>query len=109
MHIFRISFINQGKVYEIYARSVRQGDLYGFVEVEDLLFDQTSGVLVDPVEERLKAEFAAVRRTLIPMHAVLRIDEVARQGQNRILDLDPNAKVTPFPGPLYVPDRKKDT
>ena len=39
MHIFKIVFINQGKVYEIYAKTIRQGDLYGFVEIEDLIFE----------------------------------------------------------------------
>jgi len=108
MHVFRIAFVNRGKVYEIYAKNVRQGELYGFVEIEDLLFDQTSRVLVDPAEERLKSEFSSVRRTLVPMHAVIRIDEVSKQGQNRILDLDKDSKVTPFPGPIYTPDKKKD-
>ena len=35
--IYRISFRNEGKVIEIYARLVRQGELYGFVEVEEIL------------------------------------------------------------------------
>ena len=41
MRVLRISFITQGKVYEIYARRVRQGDLYGFVEVQEILFEKT--------------------------------------------------------------------
>ena len=27
--------MNQGKIYEIYARSIAHGDLFGFIEVED--------------------------------------------------------------------------
>jgi len=108
MKIFKVSFVNHGKVYEIYAKSVRQGELYGFVEVEDLLFDQSSSVLVDPGEERLKSEFAGVRRTLIPMHAVIRIDEAEKKGCSRIVDVDASAKVTPFPGPIYTPDKGSD-
>ena len=34
-HIFRIMFVNQGKVYEVYARKVSHGELFGFIEVED--------------------------------------------------------------------------
>ncbi len=37
MRVFRVAFVNQGKVYEIYARRVRQGEFYGFVEAADLL------------------------------------------------------------------------
>ena len=108
MKIFKVSFVNHGKVYEIYAKTVRQGDLYGFVEVEDLLFDQSSTLLVDPGEERLKSEFAAVRRTHVPMHAVIRIDEVEKKGCSRIVDAEPDSKVTPFPSPIYTPDRGSD-
>jgi len=31
-HIFKGCFTNQGKVYEIYARKVSHGSLFGFVE-----------------------------------------------------------------------------
>ena len=34
-HIFRIYFHNQGQIYEVYARSIYQSDLYGFVEIEE--------------------------------------------------------------------------
>ncbi|MEJ2464956.1 MAG: DUF1820 family protein [Candidatus Thiodiazotropha sp.] len=68
MRIFKIVFLNQGKVYEIFARSVRQGELYGFVEVEDLIFQDSSSLVVDPSAERLKEEFAGVHRTRIPIH-----------------------------------------
>ena len=32
-HIFKVMFVNQGKVYEIYARKVNHGALFGFIEV----------------------------------------------------------------------------
>ncbi len=69
-HIFRIVFANQGKVYEIYARKVSHGSLFGFIEVEELVFGERSSVVVDPGEERIKAEFAGVKRSFLPMHAV---------------------------------------
>jgi hypothetical protein len=50
-------------VYEIYARRVSHGAIFGFVEVEGLLFGERSSVVVDPAEERLQAEFAGVERT----------------------------------------------
>lgn len=108
MRIFRVSFVNQGKVYELYAESVRQGDLYGFVEVEGLIFGESSAVVIDPAEEKLKNEFGGVSRTLIPMHAVIRIDEVEKRGQSKILELDKNANITPFPGGFYPPGKRSD-
>ena len=36
--IYKVLFVNQGKVYEIYARRVSQtGALFGFVEVEEVV------------------------------------------------------------------------
>ncbi len=83
---YRVSFLNHGKVYEIYAREVYQDDLYGFVTVEGLLFGERSQVVVDPSEERLRTEFEGVERFHVPMHALIRIDEVAAVGTPRIRD-----------------------
>lgn len=102
MRIFRVTFVNNGKLYQLHAGNVRQGDLYGFVEIDQLLFNAHTQVVIDPGEERLKAEFAGVSRVIVPMHAVVRIDEVAKQGENKILDAD-GGKVTPFPSPIYTP------
>ena len=98
-------FMNQGKVYEIYARSVSQGGLFGFIEVEKLAFGERSSVVVDPSEERIKSEFSSVIRTYIPMHAVIRIDEVEKQGVSKISKIE-GGNVTQFPIPVYTPSGK---
>ena len=100
-HIFRIMFVNQGKVYEVYARKVGHGDLFGFIEIEELLFGERSSVVLDPSEERIKSEFEGVKRTYLPMHSVLRIDEVKKHGTSKITALEGGANVTQFPIPLY--------
>ena len=100
-HIFRIMFVNQGKIYEIYARRVSHGDLFGFIEVEELLFGERSSVVLDPAEERIKGEFAEVKRTFLPMHSILRIDEVKKHGVSKITALEGGANVAQFPIPLY--------
>jgi hypothetical protein len=48
----------------------------GVVEIEELLFGEASQLLVDPAEKRLKSELQGVKRSLIPIHAVIRSDEV---------------------------------
>ncbi len=106
-HIFKVVFVNQGKVYEIYARKVSHGALLGFVEVEELIFGERTAVVVDPIEERIKAEFEGVRRTYLPMHSVLRIDEVRQQGVSKISTLE-GSNVTQFPIPMYTPDPRPD-
>jgi len=99
-HIFKIMFVNQGKVYEVYARKVSHGGLFGFVEVEELVFGERSSVVLDPTEERVKSEFAGVKRSFLPLHSVLRIDEVKKQGTPKIVALE-GANVAQFPVPLY--------
>ena len=99
-HLFRIVFVNQGKVYEIYARKVSHGGLFGFVEVEELVLDARSSVVLDPAEERIKSEFAGVKRSYLPLHAVIRIDEVRKQGVSKISALE-GGNVTQFPVALY--------
>jgi hypothetical protein len=102
-HIFKIMFVNQGKVYEIYARKVGQGRLFGFIEVEELVFGERSTVVLDPAEERIKSEFTGVKCTMLPMHSILRIDEVKKQGVSKISALEGGANVTQFPMGMYSP------
>lgn len=99
-HIFRIMFVNQGKVYEVYARKVGHGNMFGFIEVEELVFGERSTVVLDPGEERVKGEFEGVKRTYLPLHSVIRIDEVKKQGTAKITAFE-GANVAQFPVPLY--------
>ena len=101
-NIFKVVFVNQGKVYEIYARKVGHGSLFGFVEVEELIFGERSAVVVDPAEERIKAEFEGVKRTYLPLHSVIRIDEVRKGGVSKVSAVE-SSNVTPFPFPVYTP------
>ncbi|MEM7352828.1 MAG: DUF1820 family protein [Acidobacteriota bacterium] len=104
--LYRVSFFNQGQCYEVYARHVSQGGLLGFIEIEELVFGTTTQIVVDPTEEKLQKEFEGVKRVFVPMHSVVRIDEVEKEGVSRISpppegDDDSNVKV--FPVPIYTP------
>ena len=98
-HIFKVIFVNQGKVYEVYARKVSHGSLFGFVEIEELVFGERSSVVLDPGEERLKSEFAGVKRSYLPLQSIIRIDEVRKQGVSKIVALE-GSNVAQFPVPL---------
>ena len=101
-NIYKVIFINQGKVYEVYAKQVTQSGLFGFIEIEQLIFGEKSAVVIDPSEERLKDEFKEVKRTYIPMHSIIRIDEVEKEGIAKIVNLDGAAgQVVGFPGAIY--------
>lgn len=97
--VYRVKFQQQGQVYEIYAREIVHGEMFGFIEVADFVFGERSSVVVDPSEEKLKTEFANVSRIFVPMHAVIRIDEVTRQGVAKISKAEGN--IMPFPQAWY--------
>lgn len=97
--LFKITFANQEAIYEIYARAIKESDMFGFLEVEELVFGEQTALVVDPSEERLKMEFNNVKRTFIPMHSIFRIDEVTKQGTPKMKDnTGYGNKVSPFPG-----------
>ena len=92
--LFRITFLNKGQVYEVYAREVYQSDLWGFIEIEDFVFGERSQMVVDPGEEKLKNEFTGVRRSFIPIQAIVRIDEVEKEG---VATISKGDNIAPFP------------
>ena len=100
--IFRIIFHNQGSIYEVYAHEVSQGGMYACVEVGEITFGERSKLVVDPSDEKLKSEFAGVKRTYIPLHAIVRIDEVEKEGQAKIHPgtEGKGGNVSPFPMPM---------
>ena len=100
--LYKVIFVSQGQVFEIYARKIDQGAMFGFVGVEELVFGERTTVVVDPSEEKIKAEFANVRRTYLPMHSVLRIDEVEKQGKVKVSKVE-GGNVAQFPMPIYTP------
>jgi hypothetical protein len=99
-NIFRVLFHNQNKIYELYAHEVSQASMMGFIEIGQIIFGERSKLLVDPAEEKLKSEFGDVKHTYIPHHSIIRIDEVEKEGKNRIHNSDGSA-ITPFPGSQF--------
>ena len=98
--LYKVTFLSHGKVYELYARRVDSGRLWGFLEVADLVFDVHEGIVVDPTEERLRDEFGSTRVLHLPTQLGLRVEEVEKKGQSAIRDAESGEKVvTPFPLP----------
>ena len=107
-NLYKITFSNQGKLYEIYAKSESNSNLLGFIEVESLVFGEKTSLVIDPSEEKIKTEFEGVKRTYIPMHSVLRIDEVDKEGVSKVSKAEGN-NVTQLSNTVFVPDGKSKT
>jgi hypothetical protein len=104
--IYKIIFTSEGKIFEIYAKQVISGDLYGFVEVQGLLFGERTTLVVDPSEEQLKLEFNGVSKTYIPFHTIVRIDEVEKEGPGKIIQLSASDKsALHLPPPSCAPGK----
>ena len=69
------------------------------------MFGERSTVVVDPSEEKIKSEFDGVKRTYLPMHSILRIDEVEKEGASKISRVE--GKIAQFPVPVYTPGGEK--
>ncbi|AKQ33642.1 DUF1820 family protein [Candidatus Coxiella mudrowiae] len=106
--IYKVIFSQDEKVYEIYARYISEESLMGFIEMEELVFNDNSSVVVDPSEEKLKTEFQGVKRTYIPMHMILRIDEMEKQGSAKIKSPAMKGNVHNFPGAFNKPAKDKE-
>jgi hypothetical protein len=96
--LYKVTFLSQGKSIELHARHVASSSLWGFTEIGELVFDPPGDALVvDPVEERLREEFKDTTMLHVPMHAIVRIEEVARRGPLTIRDAASGDKIMPFP------------
>ena len=108
--IYRIRFMGEGKIYELYAKNVSQGGLFGFIEVSQMVWGKKSEVIIDPSEQELRNEFQGVKCVHLPMHSVVRIDEVEKGGSGKIIafkgasDAAPSSTV-----PIYTPSGPKES
>lgn len=101
--IYKVIFQNQNRIYEVYARQIFQSDMWGFIEIEEFVFGERSQLLVDPAEEKLKHEFQGVKRSYVPMHSIIRIDEVEKEGAAKVSETGGNeGNVSSFPMPGMI-------
>jgi len=93
-NVYKIKFIQLGEIYEVFARHIYQSEMYGFIEVEEYIFNRDKQLVVDPTSEKLKNEFLNVERSYIPLNSIVRIDEVDELGEAKITEN--KGQVSPF-------------
>jgi hypothetical protein len=103
--LYKVVFLNHGKVYELFCENVGTSGLWGFIEVSKLVFETGEGLVVDPTEEKLRQEFAGAKVLHLPFQCVLRVEEVDKRGKCMIRDHESGEKITPFP--LSPPSRSQ--
>lgn len=85
--LYRVRFRNEDKALEVYCRHVDQTELFGFIEISDFVWGGKSDIILDPSEQEVRTEFSGVKRAQIPMHAIIRIDQVEKGGKAKVLPL----------------------
>lgn len=93
--LYRVSYVNRDKVYELYCEQVYTADMWGFIALEGFVFGSKTDVLIDPAEEKLKQQFEGVERSFVPLQAIIQIDQVEKRGIPRVTDA--KGTVTAFP------------
>ena len=94
-NVYKIIFIQLGEIYEVFAKQIYQSDMYGFIEVEEYIFNKDKQLVVDPTSEKLKNMFKKVDRSYIPINSIVRIDEVSELGESKIKEA--KGEVSKFP------------
>jgi hypothetical protein len=104
--LYKVTFLSQGKILELYAQHVGSSVLWGFTEVGEIVFDsQGDGVVIDPTEERLRDEFKNTRVLHLPIQCVMRVEEVDKRAPLAIRDAASGERVV-MPFPTAPPQRK---
>ncbi|MGM0613931.1 MAG: DUF1820 family protein [Pseudomonadota bacterium] len=101
--IYRVVVHQHGEVWELYVREIFQSELWGFIEVEEFVFGDPNRVVVDPVSEKLERTLEGVKRSYLPLNAIMRIDEVERGGPLKAVKSE--TRVAEFPRPFPLPSR----
>lgn len=72
--LFRVVLQNQNDTVEVYARQIFQSELWGFIEMEEFVFEGN---------DVSKALLSGVKRSYVPMTNIIRIDEFELDGTAR--------------------------
>jgi hypothetical protein len=95
--LYKITFLSQGRALELYARHVDTSALWGFTQIGEIEFEHSESIVVDPTEEKLREEFKDTKVLHLPMHCIVRIEEVENRGPLAIRDATSDEKIMPFP------------
>lgn len=86
--LFKINFINSEKeTLTIHASKVNPSEYLGLIEVSDIVFLDSSDIILNPQDDKIKKEFKNVERTFLPLNSIIRIDEVFFQKETQVVRL----------------------
>ena len=115
--LYRVSFILKEEIYEVCALGIANSNLFGFVEIDELVWDAEPSTIIDPAKERVREKFKEVACIFVPVHAILHIDlvefdETAKKGKTgsaKSVPVKEGSNVMYFPKSNYTPTHTNAT
>ena len=98
--LYRVIFQNKKNIFEIYAKYIDHNNFIGFVELSDIIIQNNSKFILDPIAEKLKNEFKDVNITYIPISSIIRIDQIKK----KIININDKSNIKLFPLPSTEPN-----
>ncbi len=75
--IYRVHFQTEDRNYSLLARSVKESEFFGFIEVSEIIFEDINRLIISPEDEVLRKEFAKTESISIPHQYMRRIDRLS--------------------------------
>ena len=75
--VYRVRFQTDDRSYSLLARSVKESEFFGFLELSEIIFEDLNRLIISPEDEALRKEFAKVESITIPHQYLRRIDRLS--------------------------------
>jgi len=95
--LYKVKFVQQDAVVELVAKYISEESLMGFIEIEDIVFSGSGEAHC--TDDKYRHEFAGLNRCYLPLHTLLRIDELSSSTDVLIGEVEAKKdNVRRFPG-----------
>ncbi len=86
--LFKIKFIDDKKeVKTIHSNKLNPSSFLGLIEISEIVFMETSDILITPDDDKIRKEFKDVERTFLPINSIIRIDEIILEQETPVIKL----------------------
>ncbi len=91
--LYKITILDEDKEYTtLYATSVVQADILGFIEISGIEFPSKSDIILTAGEDKAHNLFKDTKRILIAGNYVLRIEELKDERKAHIINIVDSVK-----------------
>lgn len=75
--IFRVKFTEHNETFVVFCKFISEESLVGFLELDEIFIPESALTEDDsPAMDALKKDLSGVQRMYLPLHVIIRVDEV---------------------------------